>query len=408
LPVIRNPPYSLATRGLTLTVLGAAALLLGAGAAPARETATRFVGNDAPNWSPDGKRIAFTTFRHGRSDIYVVNSDGSGERRLTNDPAADDLATWSPDGSKIAFVSNRDGNFDVYAMNADGTGERRLTTDPEDDFSPSWSPDGRRIVFRSNRDENGEIYVMSADGTQQTRLTNNPASDHSPSWGPNGQIAFVSQRQGIGIYVMNDDGTNVRRVSTFAPNRNEYKPNWSPDGKRIVFQADRDTPVGNTEIYVMNADGTSQQRLTNYPGHDDWPDWSPDGSQIVFSRGASFLTPEVYVMGATGGEPREVTLPALEIFKFTLAPKRPAAGKRVTATLIVFEASGADLGTPTVACSANLAGRSLAARHAVLLGHGAVCMWDLPRTAKGKRFIGTVSARSGISRVQRKFTVRVR
>jgi hypothetical protein len=80
----------------------------------------------------------------------------------------------------------------------------------------------------------------------------------------------------------------------------------------------------------------------------------------------------------------------------------------VTATLIVFEASGADLGTPTVACSANLAGRSLAARHAVLLGHGAVCMWDLPRTAKGKRFIGTVSARSGISRVQRKFTVRVR
>lgn len=404
----RVAPYSLATRGLTLILLGAAALLLGAGAAPAREAATRFVGNDAPNWSPDGKRIAFTTFRHGRSDIYVVNADGSGERRLTTDPAADDLATWSPDGAKIAFVSNRNENFDVFTMNADGTAETRLTTDPEDDFSPSWAPDSKRIVFRSNRDQNGEIYTMNADGSQQTRLTNDPASDHSPTWGPNGKIAFVSQRQGIGIYVMNEDGTDLHRVNAFASNRNEYKPNWSPDGTKIAFQADRDIPVGNTEIYVMNADGSNQKRLTNYPGHDDWPDWSPDGSQIVFSRGASFLTPEIYVMGAAGGEPREVTLPAIETFKFTLTPKKPVAGKRVTATLIIFEASGADFGTPTVSCSANLAGRSLAARHAVLLGHGAVCMWDLPKSAKGKKFVGTVSARSGISRVQRQFTARVR
>jgi hypothetical protein len=207
---------------------------------------------------------------------------------------------------------------------------------------------------------------------------------------------------------MNEDGTDVHRVNAFASNRNEYKPNWSPDGTKIAFQADRDIPIGNTEIYVMNADGSNQKRLTNYPGHDDWPDWSPDGNQIVFSRGASFLTPEIYVMGAAGGEPREVTLPALEMFKFTLSPKRPLAGKRVTATLIIFEASGADFGTPTVSCSANLAGPTLAARHAVLLGHGAVCMWDLPKSAKGKKFAGTVSARSGISRVQRKFTVRVR
>jgi Tol biopolymer transport system component len=396
------------TRGLSLILLGAAALLLGAGAAPARVAETRFVGNDAPTWSPDGKRIAFTTFRHGRSDIYIVNSDGTGERRLTTNPAADDLATWSPDGNRIAFVSNRDGNLDVYAMNADGTGETRLTTDPEDDFSPSWSPDSRRIVFRSNRDENGEIYVMNADGTSQTRLTFNPASDHSPAWGPTGQIAFVSTREGTGIYVMDDDGENVHRITKFAPNRNEYRPNWSPDGSKIAFQADRDIPLGNTEIYVMNADGSGQQRLTNYPGHDDWPDWSPDGRQIVFSRGASFLTPEIYVMAAAGGEPREVTLPSLAPFKFTLSPKRPAAGKRMTATLIVFESSGADLGNPTVACSAKLGGRTLEARHGVMIGHGAVCIWNLPKTAKGKALIGSVTAISGSSRAKATFSGRVR
>jgi Tol biopolymer transport system component len=391
-----------------LIVLGAAALLLGAGAAPAHLAANRFVGNDAPTWSPDGTHIAFTSFRNGRSDIYVVNSDGSGERRLTTNPAADDLATWSPDGTRIAFVSNRDGNFDIYVMNADGTSETRLTTEPEDDFSPSWAPDGRRIVFRSNRTENGEIFVMNADGSAQTQLTFNSASDHSPAWGPNGQIAFVSTRQGIGIYVMNEDGSDVRRVTDFAPNRNEYRPNWSPDGSMIAFQGDRDIPIGNTEIYVMNADGSGQKRLTNYPGHDDWPDWSPDGREIVFSRGASFLTPEVYVMEAAGGEPREVTLPALEPFKFTLSPKRPVAGKRVTAALIVFEASGADLGTPTVACGAKLGGRTLAARHGVMLGHGAVCIWNLPKSAKDKLFLGSVTATSGASRVKRSFSVRVR
>ncbi len=76
LPVIHAAAYSLATRGLTLIVLGAAALLLGAGAAPAREAATRFVGNDAPNWSPDGKRIAFTAFRNGLSDIHASQHGG--------------------------------------------------------------------------------------------------------------------------------------------------------------------------------------------------------------------------------------------------------------------------------------------------------------------------------------------
>jgi Tol biopolymer transport system component len=408
LPGIRVPPYCVPTRAPSLIVLGAAALLLGAGAAPARVAAPRFVGNDAPNWSSDGKRIVFTSFRHGRGEIYVVNADGSGERRLTTNPAADDLATWSADGSRIAFVSSRDGNLDVYVMNADGSGQTRLTTEPEDDFSPSWSPDGRKIVFRSNRDENGEIYVMNADGTGQTRLTVNPASDHSPAWGPTGQIAFVSTRQGTGIYVMNDDGSKVRRVTTFAPNRNEYRPNWSPDGSKIAFQGDRDVPLGNTEIYVMNADGTGQQRLTNYPGHDDWPDWSPDGGQIVFSRGASFLTPEIYVMSAAGGEAREVTLPSIEPFKFTLTPKRPLAGRRLTASLIVFEASGADLGSPTVACSAKLGGRTFAAHRAVMLGHGAVCIWNLPKTAKGKLLIGSVTARSGSSRALQAFSVRVR
>ena len=83
--------------------------------------------HSAPAWSPDGRKIAFTSERDGNSEVYVMNANGSGQRNLTRDPAYDADPTWSPDGRKIAFVSNRDGSYQVYDMNADGSGQRGLT-----------------------------------------------------------------------------------------------------------------------------------------------------------------------------------------------------------------------------------------------------------------------------------------
>ena len=103
------------------------------------------------------------------------------------------LACEPSSPSDIAFESLRDGNFEIYVMNADGSGQTRLTNNPVLDGSPSWSPDGGRIAFESLRDGNVEIYVMNADGSGQTRLTNDPAFDGSPSWSPDGgRIAFES------------------------------------------------------------------------------------------------------------------------------------------------------------------------------------------------------------------------
>jgi type II secretory pathway pseudopilin PulG len=126
-------------------------------------------------------RIAFISDRDGNDEIYVMNADGSGVTRLTNNPAYDGWPAWSPDGRRIAFASNRDGNPEIYVMNADGSGVTRLTNNPADDWAPSWSPDGRRIIFVSNRDGNYEIYVMNSDGSGVTRLTNNPARDVWPA-----------------------------------------------------------------------------------------------------------------------------------------------------------------------------------------------------------------------------------
>ena len=150
----------------------------------------RLTSNDArdrdPAWSPDGRRIAFSSERDGNSEIYVMNADGSGLTRITNNSDYDGVPAWSPDGRRIAFASRRDGNSEIYAMNADGSNQTRLTNRSASDWYPSWSPDGRRIAFSSQAggSDSREIYAVNVDGSGVTRITNNSDHDSYPSWGP--------------------------------------------------------------------------------------------------------------------------------------------------------------------------------------------------------------------------------
>ena len=255
--------------------------------------------DSAPSWSPDGKRIVFTSERDGNWEIYVMDADGSHPRRLTENDNFDQFPAWSPDGERIAFMSDRDGefaHFDIFVMDADGGNQQNLTNNPFDERYPSWSPHGKRIVFSSRRDGHfrsrwvitSEIYVMDANGGNQHRLTENLKNDRYPSWSPDGErIAFAADRKGdfvnFEIYVMDADGGNQHRLTE---NRHkDSSPSWSPDGKRIVFTSKRD---GNSEIYVMNADGKNQQNLTNNRHSDIAPAWfnspfsvSPGGKKFT-------------------------------------------------------------------------------------------------------------------------------
>ena len=228
-------------------------------------------------------RIAFASNRDGNFEIYVMDADGGNQRRLTNNPGNDVSPSWSPDGKRIAFSSDRDkpGNSEIYVMDADGQNEQRLTNDPNEDQYPSWSPDGKRIAFSARREGHfesdfgitDEIYVMDANGENQQRLTENRQYDWYPSWSPDGKrIAFSSDRKGdlqnFEIYVMDADGENQQRLTE---NRaGDQWPSWSPDGKRIAFYSNRDE---NAEIYVMDADGGNPQNLTNNPHNDASPAW---------------------------------------------------------------------------------------------------------------------------------------
>ena len=232
-----------------------------------------------PEWSPDGRTIAFhlnPTELGGRFEIFVVEADGSGATRRLTDMSALGLsalnATWSPDGKRIAFNSqDAAGNRDLWAINLDGTGLTRLTSDPANEANPDWSPDGRTIAFNSNRSGNPDIYLMSADGAHDAndwvRLTFEPTGDISPDWSPNGRwIAFETLRDGNReIYVMSPDGTNQIRL-THDP-RNDAFPSWAPDGRQVAFNRQvvsiaGFTPPNGSEIFAIDVNTLQETRLT--------------------------------------------------------------------------------------------------------------------------------------------------
>jgi Tol biopolymer transport system component len=269
------------------------------------------VSDSLPKYSPDGRYIAFSSNRDGYLDIFLMTADGSQVIQLTKDRFAwlyfsrsptDAWPTWSPDGRRIAFSSGRDNhymswiNMSLYVMDSDGSNVMRLIDSGRADNQPAWSPDGQRIAFASSRpDLPNHIYVIDADGTNLRQLTDGNSVNDQPAWSPDGsRIAFVSNRDGTpNIYVMQSDGTDLVRVTEGGGDIANVMPAWSPDGERIAFASNRD---GEFEIYVMSPDGSNIVKLTTSGGN-SMPAWSPDSQKIAF---ASDRDGHIYVMAADG------------------------------------------------------------------------------------------------------------
>jgi Tol biopolymer transport system component len=293
-----------------------------------------------------GSRIAFTSFRKGSFDLYVMTADGSKQRRLTTPAGGNNSSpAWSPDGRRIPFEGGRgaclldyhfvggrnagSGDVDISVMNADGSGLRRVTDGPGVDCAPVWSPDGRKIAFQRSlvRREGDrvvgadyDVYVVNADGSDERNLTGDALSVR-PIWSPDGQkIAFWSGPDGAGgIYVMNADGSE-RRLLADSGVRSRHQAcescgglghvAWSPDGRKMLLV--RHGPSHGYDsrenhIVVVNADGSGLRRLTRSAGiNGATPSWSSDGRKIVFVSERDG-NPEIYVINADGSGRRNLT-----------------------------------------------------------------------------------------------------
>jgi Tol biopolymer transport system component len=281
-------------------------------------------------WSPDGRRIAFESVRDRTpTGVYVVNADGSFLRRLARKGS---VPAWSPDGRKIAFVSGTK----IYLMNADGS-EHLALTKPLDGHKKSlaWSPDGRKFAFASYWDcaQDCGLYVLNSDGSGLRDLTSKLATGHGKdpgsvfgsAWSPDGRkLAFVRSNAGLGnsIYVVNADGSGLRRLTRNPALDWGAAPTWSPDGRKLAFASERD---GNSEVYVMNANGSGRRNLTRDPAFDGDPAWSPDGRSIAF-RSTRDGNTEVYIMNADGSWQRNLTRSPANEGRFAWAPGRSKQG----------------------------------------------------------------------------------
>jgi dipeptidyl aminopeptidase/acylaminoacyl peptidase len=263
-------------------------------------------------------KIAFVSDRDGNAEIYVMNPDGTGQTNLTNNPADDRTPAWSPDGKKIAFSTNRSGFFEIYVMRSDGSDLTQLTSSPSFNARPAWTADGRNIVFQTNRDGNLEIYRMNSDGSGQTNLTRNPADDLFPATSPRGaQIVFSSFRSGSDrLYTMNADGGAVRALSDGPVQA--YEASWSPRGNELVFRGDDGPGATDSDLYLAHSDGSGLRRLTNTASRVEFkPAWSPDGARIVFQGCTTFVNGagycQLYSIRPDGTDERPFSNPAPSI-----------------------------------------------------------------------------------------------
>lgn len=230
----------------------------------------------SPRISPDGSRVAFTSFVHGKSDVMIYSLELG---RLVAFPAfggTNASPAWSPDGLKLAFSSSRTGDPEIYLVDNDGAGLKRLTNVKGPDVSPCFNPKtGGQIAFVSGRTGLPQIYLMDADGSNVQRLTDGGYAV-SPSWSPNGQYLVFAWNRKYGpgapgnqdIYLM-DVASHKWVQLTHDAGTNDY-PSWSPDNRHIVFQSNRG---GSDQIWSMLADGTQQTQLTR-DGSNTMPNWS--------------------------------------------------------------------------------------------------------------------------------------
>lgn len=291
--------------------------------------------------APTHPKIVFNSNRDGNTEIYVMDTDGSQQIRLTKHPDADFQPMWSPTGEQILFVSNRDGVDDLYLMDANGENVRRVFQKIASREQPAWSPDGKQIAYLGNKGNDWAIYIATLDGREE-RLATCSRSGGFPAWSPDGtEIAFpkaglIERPNPLVIINLH---TRRQEILQPEPQLHMFRPAWSLDGTTIAFshieKLDGKGPVTGT-IYTVRRDGTNlreiipeQEQISEHPA------WSPSGEELAYHRKVDGNR-QIFKIDLASRQNKQLTSRGINVYPdwFDPAFALPVSPKRQLLTII--------------------------------------------------------------------------
>jgi len=278
----------------------------------ARKVAHEFAADILAHWggtSLYGSHIFFVSDRTGHQEVWSMDPDGANQKQLTNFKSISIMPSVSPDGTKVAFTTYARGNPAIFILSTE-TGRRLPFYNQVASLNAqaSFTPDGKQIVFASTVSKDyAQLYVANLDGSNLRRISSSRAIDVEPKVNPKtgNTIVFVSGRSGPQqIYIMNFDGTGVERLSNGEGEASN--PSWHPNGDVIAFAWTRGYATGNFNIFVMEVGSRRFDQLTHSEGRNENPSWAPDGRHLVFMSTRSG-SQQIYTMVADGTGVRQLT-----------------------------------------------------------------------------------------------------
>jgi Tol biopolymer transport system component len=247
-------------------------------------------------------QIAYSQWQDGDYELMLLDITNGAIYQITNNKYNDIDPAWSPDGNQLVFAADMDGVYEIFSIHLDGTNLKRLTNNNLYSSQPEWSPDGNQIVFTvSQRDhresiffnETIDIYIMNFDGTNMRKLTDGNQRYTEPTWSPDSQEIAYRTEWGweSDIWAMKSDGTDQRQITERGDENSS--PNWSPDGSSIIFLSDYtglNFEASSMSIFRVTSGGGIQSPLWGGFDGPNNPVWSPDGTQITFDMEGAIFT----------------------------------------------------------------------------------------------------------------------
>lgn len=257
-----------------------------------------------------GTHIYFVSNRTGHKEIWVMDPDGKNQRQITHYNSITIQPTISPDGTKVAFTSFHRGNPGIFVFSVDPVRDLRFYNQRASvNSSPSFTPDGKQIIYSSSapNDVCCRIFLANLDGSGFRPVTTLRSIDTEPKVNPKTgmQVVFVSGRSGPQqIYEMSVDGSDMVRLTDGTGEASN--PAWNPDGQHIAFSWTRGFAAGKFNVFVMDVASRQYNQLTHDEGRNENPSWAPDGAHLVFASTRSRRS-QIYTMLANGTQVTPLT-----------------------------------------------------------------------------------------------------